>query len=120
CTASGKAILAFLPEERVLEIIDERGLEPRTENTITEREELFEELSQIRDQGYANAIEESVKGMRAVAAPIMLEDSVAGSISLAGPANRFVGERFEDEVPKLIKGVANEIELKLTYSESGI
>jgi DNA-binding IclR family transcriptional regulator len=50
----------------------------------------------------------------------MLDDEVVCSISLAGPADRFVGERFTEEVPDIVKGAANEIELKLTYSESGL
>jgi DNA-binding IclR family transcriptional regulator len=65
-------------------------------------------------------MEESVEGLRAVAAPIVLDDRIVGSISLAGPASRFVGERFETEIPDMVRGAANELELKLTYSQSGI
>jgi DNA-binding IclR family transcriptional regulator len=119
CTASGKAIMAHLPEERVREIVD-RGLQRRTENTITDPDELRDELERIREQGYAYSMQESVEGMRAVAAPILLDGRIVGSISLAGPANRFVGDRFETEIPDMVRGAANELELKLTYSQSGI
>jgi DNA-binding IclR family transcriptional regulator len=57
--------------------------------------------------------------MRSVAAPVVVDGDVVCSISLAGPANRFVGERIEKEIPNMVRGAANEIELKLTYSESG-
>lgn len=120
CTASGKAIVAHLPEERIHEIIRERGLEAKTERTITDPQEFFAELERIRERGYACARQESVPGVRVVAAPVLLDDRVLGSISLAGPASRFVGERFEEEIPALVRGTANEIELNLTYSESGI
>jgi DNA-binding IclR family transcriptional regulator len=120
CTASGKAIMAHLPDRRVRQIVDEHGLERKTEQTITDLDELREELSRIRDRGYSYSMEESVEGMRAVAAPILLDGRVVGSISLAGPANRFVGDRFETELPDLLRGAANELELKLTYSQSGI
>lgn len=119
-TASGKAIMAHLPEERVHEIIEEEGLVHLTENTITDPDVLIDELAQIRDQGYAVSEEESVEGMRAVAAPVLLDDGVAGSISLAGPADRFVRERFRQEIPDTVKAVANEIQLNLTYSQSGL
>ncbi|MFC6723987.1 IclR family transcriptional regulator [Halobium palmae] len=119
CTASGKAIMAHLPAARVREIVD-RGLDRKTENTIADPDELLDELERIRGRGYAYSLEESVENMRAVAAPVLLDDRVVGSISLAGPANRFVGEYFEDEIPSIVTGTANELELKLTYSESGI
>ena len=119
CTASGKAILAHLPNAFIDEIIDD-GLEQKTTNTITDPDELRAELACIREQGYAYSNEESVEGMRAVAAPILLNERIMGSISLAGPANRFVGDRYDEEIPAQVRGAANELELKLTYSQSGI
>lgn len=119
CTASGKAIMAHLPDDIVSEIIG-AGLEKQTEHTIIDPDELRAELAQIRNQGYATSNEESVVGMRAVAAPIILDDRIVGSISLAGPANRFVGERFNETIPEMVTGAANELELKMTYSKSGI
>jgi DNA-binding IclR family transcriptional regulator len=111
--------MAYLPEALIDEIIDE-GLEQKTANTITDPDELRAEMERIREQGYASSNEESVAGMRAVAAPILQDRAVMGSISLAGPANRFVGERFEEEIPSQVCSAANELELKLTYSQSGI
>ncbi|WP_372911333.1 IclR family transcriptional regulator [Salinigranum sp.] len=119
CTASGKAILAHLPEERVDEVID-AGLIRKTPNTITDPATLRDELAHTRERGYAFSDEESVEGMRAVAAPIVLNGRVKGSISLAGPANRFVGERYKQTIPELVTGAANELELRLTYSQSGL
>lgn len=119
-TASGKALMAHLPEDRIMEIIEEQGLEQRTTSTITDTDELLDELETIRERGFATSMEESVEGMRAVAAPILLDGTIVGSISLAGPANRFVGDRFEVEIPEMVTGAANELELKLTYSQSGI
>jgi len=50
-SASGKAILPQLPEERVEEIVDRWGLEASTENTITDYDELLAELELVRDRG---------------------------------------------------------------------
>jgi DNA-binding IclR family transcriptional regulator len=119
CTANGKALLAHLPEERIEEVVS-KGLDAKTDHTVTDPDELYAQLDEVRDRGYAYARQESVEGMRAVAAPILLDGDVVASISLAGPANRFVGQRFEAEIPEMVTGVANEIELKLTYSESGL
>jgi DNA-binding IclR family transcriptional regulator len=119
CTASGKAILAHLSEERIRDVI-EAGLDAKTPNTITDPAALREELARIRERGYARSDEESVEGVRAVAAPIVQNDRVEGSISLAGPASRFVGDRYEQTIPERVTGAANELELRLTYSQSGI
>ncbi|WP_336022859.1 IclR family transcriptional regulator [Halobellus salinisoli] len=120
CTASGKAIFAHLPPNRIDQIIETHGLEAKTEHTITDPDQLKEELASIRERGYSYSREESIEGMRSVAAPILIDGVVVCSISLAGPANRFVGERFQEEIPNIVRGAANEIELKLTYSESGL
>lgn len=116
--AGGKAILAHLPRERVEAIVDQHGLPGLTENTITDLETLFDELATIRDQGYAQNDNEEIVGTRSVAAPILVDDHVLGAISVGGPTNRLKGERFERELPDLVSGVTNEIELKIQYSDS--
>jgi len=86
CTASGKAILANLPERKVNDILDRRGLEIQTPNTIGNRSALFEELATIRDEGYAVNNEEELLGIVAVGSAI--RDSggnVLGSISVSAP-----------------------------------
>ena len=116
-TGRGKAILAFLPEERVEEIIEERGLPEATPNTTTTRDRLFEELAGIRDRGYAIDTEERVEGLRCIAAPVTDQDDRAlGAISVAGPTTRLQGEYFETELPETVRQVANVIELNLSYS----
>ena len=116
-SAAGKAILAELPREEVEQILDRRGLKKFTENTITERDGLFEELKTIRARGYAFNNEEHIPGLRAVAAAVHdPEGEVLGSMSIAGAARRMQGEQFEEELPELLLGIVNEVELDLAYS----
>lgn len=116
-TGLGKAILAHLPEERVESIIDEHGLEPSTEHTVTTREELYESLEQIREQGYAVDREERAEGIRCVAAPVITNDDVVrGAVSVAGPASRMHGEYLESTVVDMVKRAANVISINLSYS----
>jgi DNA-binding IclR family transcriptional regulator len=115
--STGKSVLAHLPEEKVERIIDEHGLPRRTENTITDRETLFEELARIRERGYARNDEEEVPGLRAVGAPIIDSDGgVLGAISISAPHSRLQGERFETELPETVVQTANVIELNLETS----
>jgi DNA-binding IclR family transcriptional regulator len=116
--ANGKAILAHLPEERVEEILDERGLVAKTPNTITDREELFDNLERIRESGVAFNLEESIEGLNAVAAPVLSPDGeVIGSLGVSGPSHRMKGDWFREEVADYVLGTANELELNLAHAQ---
>src|SRR6185312_15409226 len=53
CTALGKAMLAFLPDEERRSIVSETELVKRGPNTVTEREALLDELDRIEASGIA-------------------------------------------------------------------
>lgn len=110
----GKAILAYLPDERVRAIYDEYGLPRRTENTITDFETLQTELQEVRERGYAVNDEEEIIGLRAVGAPVRQSNgSVLGAISVSGPLTRMKGETFETTIPEQVMQAANLIELNI-------
>jgi len=115
-TSAGKAILAHLPPEEIDRIIEKRGLPSRTEQTITDREELLDDLEMVRERNYAFDMGEFVEGLWGVGVPVHgPEESVTGAISVAGPTYRMKDEWFEEEIPDMLLGVVNELELKLTY-----
>jgi IclR family acetate operon transcriptional repressor len=111
--ASGKAILAELGDDRVREIIDRYGLPERTERTITDPDELFAELEEIRETGIALNDGESMEGFRAVASPICPQGTLCGSLVVSGPKNRIRDERFGEELPQIVSGTTNALELEL-------
>jgi DNA-binding IclR family transcriptional regulator len=114
CTASGKAILAELPEEKIDSIFGDGELPKKTKQTITNRETLLEELADIRERGHAIADEEQMQGIRAVGASIKRSDvTVEGAISVSGPASRLSGERFREELPNRVTHMANICEVNL-------
>ncbi|QIO24924.1 IclR family transcriptional regulator [Haloarcula sp. JP-L23] len=112
--AAGKSILAHLPEETVHGIINRTGLEKHTENTITSRDELFEDFESIRERGFALNRGERLDGGRAVACAILQDGEPLGSIGVSGPAHRFEGEQFTDELPSAVLAAKNIIELDLS------
>lgn len=115
-TAAGKSILASIPTSKVEEIIDEMGLPELTANTITDRERMFDELEEVRERGYAINNEEHITGLRALAVPVVHPSrGILGAISIAGPAHRIQGRKLNDELPNLLLGVKNEIELDIEY-----
>lgn len=110
-TAFGKAILSHLPSDRVEEIIDQHGLPEVTPQTITSRDELFEELERTRDRGFAVDDEERLEGLRCIAAPIRFDSDVIGAISISGPTARIDDTWESNEFVDQLCRVANVIEL---------
>ncbi|PIE34329.1 IclR family transcriptional regulator [candidate division KSB3 bacterium] len=94
-TGIGKAILAFLEDHEIDEIIDEKGLPRFMPNTITDPKILKKEIQIIRERGYALDDEENEPGVCCVAAPILDSSRhVIASISISGPSVRITGERI--------------------------
>jgi DNA-binding IclR family transcriptional regulator len=114
--ALGKAILANIPEERADRIIEEMPLTARTDNTITDRESLRAELESIRERGIAFDDEERIDGLRCVAAPIIVEGEVIGSVSVSGPSSRIKGQRFNEAFPETVERAADLIGIDINYS----
>jgi DNA-binding IclR family transcriptional regulator len=112
CTSLGKAILAFLPPDKVEDILNTQSFEKKTENTLS-KGELLKELSDIRDKGYAVDNKEIEKHMLCIGAPIFnFKKEVVGSISISGLFSRDRDISVESE--ELLK-TSFEISRKLGY-----
>jgi DNA-binding IclR family transcriptional regulator len=110
-TACGKVVLSQLPPTHVEEIINKHGLPAATENTITGKEELLEELDEIRHRGYAFNREEHTDSLSAVGVPISDKSGIViGALSVAGATYRMKGTRITEEIPSLLQQAANDIE----------
>ncbi|RLM53421.1 IclR family transcriptional regulator [Halobellus sp. Atlit-31R] len=115
CTALGKSILMSLPSTEVDGIIETHGLPTYTDQTITDRDALFEELDRTRERGYAQNKGERNERLWCIAAPLLYGDKAVGAISVSGPKTRMKGSRFEEEIPELVLEAANVIEINLEY-----
>jgi len=115
-TAVGKAILSAKEREEIEAIIDDHGLPKATENTITDSEELFEELETISEQGFAVDDQERIEGVRCVGTPIRRQGEVVAGISISAPVSRMQKDRFQDRLPKMLQDSSNIIQLNLTFS----
>ncbi|MBA7557532.1 Transcriptional repressor IclR [subsurface metagenome] len=92
CSAVGKAILAFLPEEKLTMLYGNENdrLDTPTINSISSVMKLKECLKKIRKNGYAIDKEEYQIGIQCLGVPILDAKgiSIAG-ISVTGPLSRF-------------------------------
>ncbi len=101
-TALGKAIAAFLPESRREALIESTEFQAFTPHTLASPEALLPELERVRGAGYAVDNEESVPGIRCVAAPVLdAENLPAAAVSVSGPTVRITPE----SVPELAAAV---------------
>src|ERR1700756_3320323 len=71
CTSVGKAILAFLPEERIAYVIRRTKFERFRHRTIGTPEALRAEIEKTRRRGYAVDDEELEEGLRCIAVPVL-------------------------------------------------
>jgi len=84
CTAMGKAIIAYLPEERREELIGRIDFAPRGPNTLTSPDAFRDALEEIRVSGIAVNDEELAYGLRSIAAPIHSQSGeVVAALNLA-------------------------------------
>ena len=113
--SGGKAILAHLPEEHVNRILDRQGLPKETQNTITDREELFADLERVRERGYATNHGEDLEGIYAIGVPLFFEGELRGALSVAGAARRFRREGREADLVDRLLTAADDIEVNLAY-----
>lgn len=91
-TASGKAILAYLPEKIVQRIID-RGMPQFTPYTHASQTAFYNDLQNIRGQGFSISEQELEGEINAVAAPIFDQDAQPiASLAVVGPAYRLTHE----------------------------
>jgi len=105
CTAVGRAIFAFAPEETVERLLS-GPLVQRTPKTVTDRKKLSAIFKEVRERGYAIEDEESEPGIRCVAAPVRGADgSVIGAIGIAGPSQRLSLETLHDLEGPLLEAV---------------
>jgi len=114
CSALGKVLLAYSSEQEVKRIIQIAGLPRFTENTITEEEELLQNLIKIRKQGFAYDMEEILPDLCCVAAPIHnYTGQVIAAISMSIPAYRF--KRSQTEYREGVMRAAKTISKRLGY-----
>ena len=87
CTAAGHAILAHLPAERRLEVLRLRERVKLTPRTLVTIAEIERRLARVRQRGYALSDQETVRGLRVMAAPVLDPDGHPyGAVSVAAPS----------------------------------
>lgn len=120
CTSGGKAMLAYMDDDIIRNVINTHGLPRLTGNTITKQGDLLNELEDVREDGIAFDNQERIAGVRGVATPVIEKNSgdLLGAIDIAGPATRLEGEKYEKEIPDLVRRASDEVTVNVQYWRS--
>jgi Transcriptional regulator len=115
CTAVGKVLLAYLPEDERGRTLEQMELRRLTTNTIGNLQELERHLERVRKNGCAFDLEEHEPHIRCVAAPIWDHSgAVNASLSLTAPVVRMALPRLRQLAP-LIQDAGLRISRELGY-----
>lgn len=86
-TAVGHAILAFLPREQQVALLNARARKRLTATTLISLDALLDRLVTVRACGFALSDQENIAGLRVLAAPVLDADGVpVAAVSVAAPA----------------------------------
>jgi IclR family transcriptional regulator, pca regulon regulatory protein len=110
CSATGKALLAFLARpdlDRLLERID---LVQRGPRTLTDKGALLAELEHVRRTGVAVNDEELESALRAIAAPVRARSGeVVAAVNVAIPWSPVAMSELAGRLGPVLRATANEI-----------
>ncbi len=111
-------MLAFLPADRLEDILQRMDLQPFTPKTITNRQDLLKELNRIRTRGFGTCNEELSLGVRAVAAPIRNhEGEVVAGINIGVPTARCSMKNWENFFGKKVMETAARISSVMGFKD---
>ena len=117
CTATGKAILAYLPEEEIREVWNKSKIVKLTKKTNTDFILFKKELQEVKKNGYAIDDEENEIGVKCVGAPIFdMNGDVVAAISVTGPVTRITDDKIDfisNEVMQCTSLISKEMGYKL-------
>ncbi len=112
-TATGKAMLAWLPEDQARRILEANGMQRFTPHTVTNTAVLMEEMRHVRRNGFALDKEEFQPGVVCVGAAVRNQTgAVIGSISASAPAFR-ADEVHLDRMRSAVTAAARELSAEL-------
>lgn len=116
CSAMGRAMLAYMPQEKVLDILDDCDLKQYTAATKTDRKVILQELQRVRQKGYCIVLDELVECIGSIAAPVFdrTRNAVA-AVSVSASSYSLSQPERERELSKAVMSIASTISGKLGY-----
>jgi len=116
CTAPGKALLAFLPDDECENYLESINFHKFNENTITCKHRLREHLQLIKESGVAYDAAEQIVGCHCIASPVLNQYAYPiATIWVTGPSSRIPQKDFS-AYGTLVQKAATSISKELGFS----
>ncbi|HEV2582000.1 MAG TPA: IclR family transcriptional regulator [Ktedonobacteraceae bacterium] len=116
--ASGKVLLAWLPESEQTQLIQASAAR-YPKHPLYDVEALKKSLACVRESGWAVSIDERGEGLSAIAAPIFdVGKEVVGAMAMVAPALRLSAEKQVDSIP-LVCEAGRRASLDMGYIADG-
>jgi IclR family transcriptional regulator, pca regulon regulatory protein len=110
CSATGKALLAFLPPHDLDQLLDRIDLIQRGPRTRTDKRALLTELDQVRRTGIAVNDEELESALRSIAAPVRSRSGeVVAAVNVAIPWSPAAMSELVNRLGPTVRATANKI-----------
>jgi IclR family transcriptional regulator, pca regulon regulatory protein len=110
CSATGKALLAFLPRPDLEQIVERIDYVQRGPRTLTNKKALLAELDQVRRTGVAVNNEELETALRSIAAPVRARSGeVVAAVNVAVPWSPAAMSELVARLGPTIKATAEQI-----------
>ena len=113
-TSLGRVLLAFEDSETVMDVLETKPLRKLVETTVVDLPQLHAILQQVRNQGYATAVDQLDYGVTSLAVPVRVNGRVSAALNTSGYTGKLtvdalLGERLDD-----LRDSAYALERKMT------
>ena len=110
CTSMGRVLLASLPEEQCLQVLEKSDRTARTKHTVTDMAELSARIALVRRQGWCLINQELEEGLVSIAAPITNRaGQTVAALNISGQANRTSARVMHDSMLPALLAAAQDI-----------
>jgi IclR family transcriptional regulator, pca regulon regulatory protein len=117
CTSLGRMLLAGLPDDEVLRLLQASELEARTKLTITGVDALLAKVQQARRQGWCMINQELEEGLVSLAAPIVNRAGrTVAALNISGQVNRTTPRQMQESMLPALREAAREVSQRLAIS----
>ena len=116
CSAIGRAMLAFMPQAKIQEILRKTNLVKRTEVTKTDVNEILEELEKVRRRGYCLLVDELNEGRSSLAVPVFgAQGMPVAGVSVSTTTSRLSDPSVEEKFSQAVRKSGKKISGALGY-----
>jgi len=110
CTSGGRAVLAHLPDEECLDILNRSDRRQITPRTTTDIQSILAEINRVHETGYSLALEQILLGEIVIAAPVFGADGrPVGAIHVAASLAEWKPQELVARAGPLVIAAANSL-----------